>query len=140
MLLLLSRAACAAPSRLPSAATRRQCSSTGAAPPPRPARLTLYARKYCGLCDHARQASSASLSARSLPCLTQLSPNRENIESLSDEFTFTLESVDIDAPANKNWKVKYNHEVPVLHINGKPAFMNSVPVEKLAEILDVLSK
>ncbi|KAJ3239463.1 hypothetical protein HDU81_005906 [Chytriomyces hyalinus] len=80
--------------------------------------LTLYSRKFCGLCDHAR----------------------DNILSLQPEYKFNFSVKDIDAKENKEWKEKYNYEVPVLHINDKPAFMNAVPVEDLANILSHLTK
>ncbi|KAJ3409606.1 hypothetical protein HDU80_011232 [Chytriomyces hyalinus] len=80
--------------------------------------LTLYSRKFCGLCDHAR----------------------DNILSLQSDYQFNFAVKDIDAKENKEWKEKYNYEVPVLHINDKPAFMNAVPVEDLANILSQLTK
>ncbi|KAI9341498.1 hypothetical protein BDR26DRAFT_860525 [Obelidium mucronatum] len=80
--------------------------------------LTLYTRKYCGLCEDAR----------------------DNILSLRHEFKFQFETEDIDSPTNKQWKEQYNYEVPVLHINEKPAFMNAVPIEALSEILKVLAQ
>ncbi|KAJ3390283.1 hypothetical protein HDU84_007664 [Entophlyctis sp. JEL0112] len=66
--------------------------STGS---PRP-RLTLYSRKYCGLCDEAR----------------------DQVLSLKPSYQFDFEVLDIDSAENKEWKELYNYEMPTYKQSG----------------------
>ncbi|KAJ3292881.1 hypothetical protein HDU79_000979 [Rhizoclosmatium sp. JEL0117] len=114
-MLLASLTAQSAVRSVPRLACRRFSAATQRDDEPT---LTLFSRKYCGLCDHAR----------------------ENILLLKDHYKFVLDIEDIDLAKNKHWKEKYNYEVPVLHINGKPAMMNAVPIDTLEEILKALKE
>ncbi|KAJ1560689.1 hypothetical protein HK405_006250, partial [Cladochytrium tenue] len=49
-----------------------------------------------------------------------------------------LRVVDVDRPENKDWWRRYNYDVPVLHINGRPAFKHAVSRESLAALLKEL--
>jgi glutaredoxin len=59
-----------------------------------PARLTLFTRPHCGLCDTAK--------------LT--------ISKLRQRRPFDYTEVDIMTPENKSWKDVYEFDVPVLHV------------------------
>lgn len=68
--------------------TRALLSSTSSA------RLTLFTRAQCGLCDNAKLT------------LSKLQQHR----------TFRYSEVDIMAPEHKQWKDVYEFDVPVLHV------------------------
>ncbi|GAM41501.1 hypothetical protein TCE0_042r14667 [Talaromyces pinophilus] len=59
-----------------------------------PARLTLFTRTQCGLCDTAKLTLS----------------------KLQQRRTFRYTEVDIMVPENKEWKDVYEFDVPVLHV------------------------
>ena len=59
-----------------------------------PARLTLFTRAQCGLCDTAKLTLS----------------------KLQQQRTFRYTEVDIMVPENKKWKDVYEFDVPVLHV------------------------
>lgn len=61
---------------------------------PHAARLTLFTRAHCGLCDTAKLTLSR---------LRQRRP-------------FDYAEVDIMAPGNQQWKDVYEFDVPVLHV------------------------
>lgn len=61
------------------------------------ARLTLFTRANCGLCDTAKLTVS------------KLRQRRE----------FDYKEVDIMAPGNKEWKDVYEFDVPVLHVQSQ---------------------
>ncbi|EED24201.1 conserved hypothetical protein [Talaromyces stipitatus ATCC 10500] len=79
-----------------------------------PARLTLFTRAQCGLCDTAKLT------------LSQLQQRR----------TFRYNEVDIMAPKNKKWKDVYEFDVPVLHV--QPA--NSDEESKLRKLFHRFSE
>ncbi|KAF7126219.1 hypothetical protein CNMCM5793_002714 [Aspergillus hiratsukae] len=60
------------------------------------ARVTLFTRAGCGLCDTAKHA------------VTQLHKRRP----------FDYSELDIMAPENKSWKDVYEFDVPVLHVQS----------------------
>ncbi|RAO65583.1 uncharacterized protein BHQ10_001595 [Talaromyces amestolkiae] len=59
-----------------------------------PARLTLFTRAHCGLCDTAKLTLS----------------------KLQQRRTIRYTEVDIMVPENKKWKDVYEFDVPVLHV------------------------
>jgi hypothetical protein len=61
------------------------------------ARLTLFTRAQCGLCDTAK--------------LT--------VSKLHQRRKFNYTELDIMAPGNKQWKDVYEFDVPVLHIQSQ---------------------
>ncbi|DAA72750.1 hypothetical protein H112_00866 [Trichophyton rubrum D6] len=58
------------------------------------ARLTLYSRLNCGLCETAK--------------LT--------LNNLRQRKTFEYAEIDVMAPGNQQWKDMYEFDVPVLHV------------------------
>lgn len=62
---------------------------------PHAARLTLFTRAHCGLCDTAK--------------LT--------VSKLRQRRPFDYAEVDIMAPGNQQWKDVYEFDVPVLHVD-----------------------
>jgi glutaredoxin len=60
------------------------------------ARLTLFTRAQCGLCDKAKLTLS----------------------KLQQRRPFPYSEVDIMAPENKQWKDVYEFDVPVLHVQS----------------------
>ncbi len=70
-----------------------------------PARVTLYTRKGCHLCDTAKEQ-------------LHLAGRRANFE---------LEEIDIDS--DPELVARYNEEVPVIAINGRKAFKYYVSEE-----------
>ncbi|KAI8926112.1 glutaredoxin-like domain-containing protein [Entophlyctis helioformis] len=75
--------------------------------------VTLYARKYCGLCDHAKEV----------------------IEAVQAKVPFDLQEVDIDKPENKAWWRQYTYEVPVVHLNGQEIFRHRLQPQDLHDVL-----
>ncbi len=59
--------------------------------------VTLFTRAGCHLCDAAQ----------------------EIIERVRNQLAFDFELIDIDDPANEHWLDQYDHEVPVIYIDGK---------------------
>ena len=60
------------------------------------ARVTLFTRTGCGLCDTAKH----------------------NVVQLNKRRPFDYTELDIMAPANKAWKDVYDYDVPVLHVQS----------------------
>lgn len=58
------------------------------------ARLTLFTRAECGLCDTAKA----------------------KVDEVTKKRTVEYTEVDIDAPDQKKWKDVYAYDVPVLHV------------------------
>ncbi|KAK2883381.1 hypothetical protein FQN49_000021 [Arthroderma sp. PD_2] len=69
------------------------------------ARLTLYSRLNCGLCDTAKHT----------------------LNTLQQRRPFEYAEVDVMAPGNKQWKEVYEFDVPVLHVE------KSLPDGQLSE-------
>jgi glutaredoxin len=86
--------------------TIRQYSATGATPNV----ITIYTKKYCGLCEEAK----------------------EQLEILQETVNFELVEVDIEK--EREW-MKYRLDVPVIHYNGDPIMKHGVGVEALRRIL-----
>jgi glutaredoxin len=74
-------------------------------------KVTLYTRKGCCLCDHAKQV----------------------LESVRGRAVFELYEVDIDTDAGL--RNTYNDEVPVIAINGRKAFKYRVSERELLKKL-----
>ncbi|ODM16910.1 hypothetical protein SI65_07875 [Aspergillus cristatus] len=60
------------------------------------ARVTLFTRAGCGLCDTAKHT----------------------VVQLNKRKPFNYEELDIMTPANKQWKDVYEFDVPVLHVQS----------------------
>ncbi|OJJ49769.1 hypothetical protein ASPZODRAFT_128298 [Penicilliopsis zonata CBS 506.65] len=74
-----------------------------------PARVILFTRAGCGLCDTAKRA------------VLQLHQRRP----------FDYSELDIMTPANKAWKDVYEFDVPVLHVESGNAASGALEPKKL---------
>ncbi|KAJ3127180.1 hypothetical protein HK098_006632 [Nowakowskiella sp. JEL0407] len=89
---------------------------------------TLFSRKYCGLCEEAKEAL--------LRVQKRVSQNHSlNLlfrKADSLKVPFEIEEIDIDAPKFRKTWMKYTYDVPVIHLNGKEFMMHGVD-EKIME-------
>jgi glutaredoxin len=58
--------------------------------------VTLFTRENCHLCEAAREV----------------------IERVRQRIPFELQLIDIDEPTHEQWLDRYDHHVPVIHIDG----------------------
>jgi hypothetical protein len=75
-------------------------------------RIQLFGKKYCGLCDEAEH----------------------QLLKLDSVIRFQLEKIDINKPENKTW-LRYQYDIPVLHLNGKPVMKHVVDIHRLQELI-----
>lgn len=73
------------------------------------ARVTLFTRVGCGLCDTAKRT----------------------VVQLGQRKPFDYAEVDIMLPEHKAWRDVYEFDVPVLHVQHGAAADSSAPVKKL---------
>ena len=79
--------------------------------------LTLFTRKYCGICEHIFDIIKA----------TQ--------KKMPDRILLSVK--DVDMPENKHWLKKYSFDVPVVHLGDKELFRHRQvdSVEDLVKLL-----
>ena len=78
------------------------------------ARVTLYTRAECCLCDEMKAV----------------------VRRVAGEIPLVIEEIDVDSVTEL--QAKYGHEVPVLLINGRKAFKYRATVQELRERLQAL--
>ncbi|KAJ3337674.1 hypothetical protein HDU91_001404 [Kappamyces sp. JEL0680] len=65
---------------------------------------------------------------------------REELEELQEDLEhsvpFHINYVDIEDPQNKNWKIKYHLDIPVIHVQEKPAMMHGIDKQQLRALLE----
>ena len=66
------------------------------------ARITLFTRKNCGLCDVAKSV----------------------LDNVAKTRSFEYDVIDVMAPGEREWKNAYEFDVPVVEISGDP-YMHS---------------
>lgn len=77
-------------------------------------RVTLFTKSECSLCNGA---------------LFEL-------ERVRSRFDFELELVDITAAGQESWFAAYQHDIPVVHLNGKEVFRHRVNGPQLRALLE----
>lgn len=77
--------------------------------------VTVFTKKYCGLCEHV------------LAELEELKETRDD---------FTLLSRDIEERENREWKIKYHLDIPVIHINNEPVMKHGIDADLFVKLLD----
>ncbi len=74
-------------------------------------RFTLYGKAHCGLCDHAREVVE------------------DVIDDLYDTLSCTLDEVDITT--DDALRARFRLDIPVLEIDGIPAFRHRIDYDRL---------
>ncbi len=57
------------------------------------------------------------------------------IERVRAQIPFEVEQVDISAPGNEAWFAAYQHDIPVVHLNGQEIFRHRVDERHLRRLL-----
>ncbi|KAJ3033581.1 hypothetical protein HK097_004794 [Rhizophlyctis rosea] len=75
--------------------------------------LTLFTRKYCGICEDAK----------------------DQILAIQQKIPFTFNEVDIDQPQHRQYLRKYNFDIPVIHWNDSLLMMHRIERSDLEKAL-----
>ena len=76
-------------------------------------KLTFFTRPNCSLCDAAKFV----------------------VDRVAHHFEFDFEAVDISEAGNARWHKRYEHHIPVLHINGEERFRHRFNERELKQAL-----
>jgi hypothetical protein len=80
-------------------------------------KVTLFSKKYCGLCDNVFQE------------LNHLQ------ETLDSSVPFSIEIKDIEKRENLKWKKLYHLDIPVIHLNDEPVMKHGIHVQDFIGLL-----
>ncbi|KAJ3287184.1 hypothetical protein HK104_008723 [Borealophlyctis nickersoniae] len=75
--------------------------------------LTLFTKRYCGLCEEAKEA----------------------VDRVRTKVAFDVTEVDIEQPQHKQWFRKYMFDVPVIHVNEEFAMQHRIDERLLEKIV-----
>ncbi|KAI8804185.1 hypothetical protein BJ742DRAFT_776482 [Cladochytrium replicatum] len=76
--------------------------------------LTLFTRRFCGLCDEAKVAA-ADVAQR----ITNMA----------------ITEIDIDAQEHRRKWIKYTYDVPVIHLNGEEIMRHHIDSQSLEKAI-----
>lgn len=99
----------------------------------------MYTRRWCGLCDEAKeelQKVQAKVILRgSRPRETYIRHSPPSLPSPQRKSPFELEEIDIDKGENQRKYIRFTYDVPVVHLNGKELMRHRVDSAVLMEVL-----
>ncbi|KAG8840467.1 hypothetical protein FRB91_006058 [Serendipita sp. 411] len=75
--------------------------------------LTLFSGPTCSLCDTAKTM----------------------LKEIQTEIPFSLQTIDIHAPGQEQWKKRYVYDIPVLHLEGKTIAKGRWDKESIQKVL-----